>query len=300
MHRILKNWNDYASAWRRGFIVNIGIIEACPLKCPSCWVGNGGKLTGATMSRELWQAVIGKVATDVKVRALIPSLYGDSMLHPMLPEFMRDCAPYNFPYIVIPSTLNRVNCDIRDVLQSGIHEFVISWSGWEHYGTYHKNGDLPTVLHTMEYVSSIKPKPVISVRFHRYKHNLHEEPEARKFCEALGFRFDSVNAYSLDVENMVHHRCSTDEKQFIVEHLIDNPFNNPPDDNCQMQNKHLTITSRGMARVCSCIYNPALEIGDYLSTPISTIKRIQRSHPWCERCKQSGVRHAYKIMPETT
>lgn len=259
-------------------------------------------MTGQRMDRQTWGAIIKKLASEVKVRALIPSLYGDAMLHPEFPQFIRDCAPHRFPYIVVPTTLNRLNCDIRDVLSCGIHEMAISWSGWDHYTEYHKGGNIDTVTRNMELIASVKDKPNISVRFHRFKHNAHEEPAARAYCEKLGFQFDPVNTFLFDVEDLVHNEVPPARRAWIEDNLVVNPWEfadkNRGDKNCPQQNRHLTISTSGMAQVCSCINNRVMDIGDFLTTPLSTIKRIQRHHPWCERCKQSGFRYAYKIFPD--
>lgn len=64
MYWRVQNWRDYVDTYVRGWVVNISVVDACPLRCPACWVGNGGaaRMSGERMARETWDAIIKKLA----------------------------------------------------------------------------------------------------------------------------------------------------------------------------------------------------------------------------------------------
>jgi MoaA/NifB/PqqE/SkfB family radical SAM enzyme len=204
---------DRFNVWHRGIHLAVALIDACPLRCPSCSVGNRWVGSGERMNFDLFRRILEKVDRETKVRSFTPHIWGEPLLHPELPAFLHEAKRRGYPHVVASTTLNKMNCKLRDVMQSGLDELVVSWSGWDNYGKHHKGGRIGVVLTNMEWLSAVKGSARVTIRFHKYKDNLHEVDKARSFSQSLGFTFTEVNAYYVNLENRVYGTLSAIDRE---------------------------------------------------------------------------------------
>jgi hypothetical protein len=92
--RIPQSWEelkgDLGVFWS-GLQLNIDIINACSLKCPTCAIGSMGySRGGALMSFDLFRKILDKAESEVGVRKVQLYHYSDPCLHKDLHHFVQE------------------------------------------------------------------------------------------------------------------------------------------------------------------------------------------------------------------
>ena len=263
-------------------------------------MGNSVPETGERMELPLFTAILDKIIVETRVRSFGPFIFGDPLTHSELPQFIEAAVRRGIRGIAIPSTLNDIRCDIRELFKQPLERMIISWSGFEFYERFHRGGNLDVVLARMEKIATMNPRPPIEVSFHRYRENLHEVPRAKAFVESLGFIFSPQNAYYMTLDKLILGTAGAGDRNIMRSILNDRnrlARERAGDTHCTLQRKHLFIDARGQVQLCCHLRGPRYNVTDFLSMPLRHIRRMVINHPFCDLCKASGMNILYRDIP---
>jgi MoaA/NifB/PqqE/SkfB family radical SAM enzyme len=299
----LQNIRDDIGVRLRGYNFNTEIINACPLRCPSCPTGNYKKGDGTVMTFEKFVQILDHAQKNFIIRRWAPYVGGDPMLHPELPRFIREVKRRGI-FIMFASTLNKINCDLEEVMASGIDDMRISWSGWEHYEEHHRGGNLDTVLANIERVSKFKVKPKrITLLFHRYKDNAKEEDRARAYAAHLGIGCDPFDAQFLTLEKLMNPRDLTREDKGVIDSLCHDPWDyamkHAGVSNCYYQRKCIQLDAHAQVMLCCRTRYPFSYLGDFFKMDFKDTRRTILNHQFCQKCMSSGISR-YAIIEDSS
>jgi len=296
------------------FICDIDVTGSCNLRCPSCPQGNikGYRLPRGFMEPELLARIIRKVTSECFVERCSLFSWCEPLLHPRLPELIRIVREAGVPSY-LSSNLN-ILTNVDAIMAENPTFFRISLSGFsqEVYGYTHRGGNIKRVKQHMLELAEAKKRHNSSTRiyvyYHRYLHNLKEEPLMRRFSTDLGFEFEPVWALFFPVEKIFSY-LGEDENSFSLtaedHELIENlavPLGkaleaakgnrNMP---CLLRDKAISLNFEGNFTLCCGVFDASkYTLGNYLETPLDEIQRMRESHPMCNRCMAHGI-HRYLI-----
>jgi hypothetical protein len=287
----LQNIKDEIGVRFFGYNLNIDLISACPLRCPTCsvaWI----KGDGAIMPFERFVAILDKAQSEFKIRRFGPYLWSDPLLLPDLPRYIREVKRRDI-FVMLSTTLNKINCDLKELMASGIDDMRISWSGWDHYSEHHRGGDCKVAVQNMVRISQFTKRPKrITLLFHRYKDNLHEQRAGGFLAQHLGFGYDPFDAQFLSLEKLVEGGWTAEDHATIMG-LLNTPQELATQwqgqQNCYLQRKCIQLDAHGEIMLCCNLKSPAFHLGDFLTTPFKDMRRQVLRHPFCQKCMAMGI-----------
>lgn len=279
-----------------GLTFYIDIVNACSLRCPSCSVASISKRPGQVMNLDLFERILEKARSETKIRRLCLYSWSEPLLHKDLPLFVSHA---NFRGIetIVSTTLNQVNCSLAHLMVSGLNELRISFSGWDQYKRNQRGGDPGISISRMRELSTLPSarETKITLLFHRYVDNLHEEERAAKLAFDLGFGFVSFDAIFLAIEKIISGEYSHSDRN-IIANLREPPAEKiarlKKDDYCYLQQKTIALDARGKVYLCCGVYEEQFVLGDFLEMPLSEIQRKIHEHSYCIDCMKAGT-HKY-------
>jgi MoaA/NifB/PqqE/SkfB family radical SAM enzyme len=181
--------------------------DLCQLRCPTCPTGieNEGR-KGASdtrfisrkhrsmMSPELFDALMDEMGEYLFL--IMFYNYGEPLLNKHLPEFIRKAAARDIETEVHTNlSLPLTDQQIDDVMASGLDYLNASIDGFsqESYQVHRVGGNLDLVKRNLERLVAARDRlaarTIITFKMLVFRHNEHEIPAARKYCEDLGIRF---------------------------------------------------------------------------------------------------------------
>lgn len=290
------------------FSFDIDVTGSCNLRCPSCPQGNikDYRLPIGFMEPELLSRIVRKAASECPVTGISLFNWTEPLLHPRLPELIRIVQNADIP-CHLSSNLN-VLPDADAIMAENPASFKISVSGFTQgvYGLSHRGGDIERVKRHMVELAEAKKRnhstTRIFVNYHRYRHNLKEEPMMRQFAADLDFSFEPVWALFLPLEKIL--ACCgeeapvfplTDEDLQLIAHLALPP--GPALEYsqyrrtraCRLRDAQVSMDFQGNVLLCCGIFDASLyTLGSYLDIPLDEIQRIRTGHDMCRRCMQAG------------
>jgi MoaA/NifB/PqqE/SkfB family radical SAM enzyme len=293
------------------FSFDIDVLGTCNLRCPSCPQGNvkDFQLPGGFMEPELLRRIIRKAQSECRITGIGLFNWAEPLLHPGLPELIRIVQDAGISCF-LSSNLN-INRNIDAIMAANPFSFRISVSGFtqEVYGYTHRGGDIEKVKSHMKELAEAKRRhnatTNIFVYYHRYRHNLKEEPLIREFAARLGIGFEPVWALFFPLEKIL--ACAgepsdvliTGEDMELMSSLalplpetleISGKYGDKP---CALREKQISLDFRGNLQLCCGIFDSRkYTLGNYLEMPIDEIQRIRRSHSLCRVCTKHGA-HVY-------
>jgi MoaA/NifB/PqqE/SkfB family radical SAM enzyme len=298
----------YPEQFQRRIGMNIDIVGACNLRCPSCPVGNMGPINGTgLMDKGLFTRIIEKAKNELSVGAVNLFNWTEPLLHPELPEFIRTVKRHGLP-CSISSNLN-VMKNIEEVLRAGPDDFRISLSGFSQrvYSQTHVRGDIERVRDNMRILSETKRRignrvTRVHVYFHKYRHNLHEVDLMRKFAAELGFDWMDHWAYYMPLERtleLVEGTLPEAQQRFVDEFFAlpiraairaTGPFKS---ERCSLLEDQITVNHDGNVLLCCTVYDYKKNtLGQLLDMSAADLERAKSRHPTCDRCTEHGL-HVY-------
>lgn len=297
---------------RQQFSFDIDVTGACNLRCPCCPQGNSGtdRLSQGFMDPALLTAIVRKTRSECRVSGISLFNWTEPLLHPGLPELVRIVEGAGIP-CHLSSNLNLLP-DADAIMAAGPTSFKISVSGFsqEVYGTTHRGGDIELVKKNMARLAEAKKRHNAATRvfvtYHRYRHNLHEEPLMRDFAASLGFAFEPVWALMFPLEKLLACAAgegddgpSTPDERSLID-LLAYPLaqtlaaaRTRHDQPCRLRDRQISLDFQGNVLLCCGVFDPRqFTIGNYLTLPLETMQRLRHEHEICRRCMQNGI-HAY-------
>jgi MoaA/NifB/PqqE/SkfB family radical SAM enzyme len=296
----------------RPFSFDIDVVGACNLRCPSCPQGNvkGYRLTHGQMAPELLRRIVEKARSECVVTGIQLFFWCEPLLHARLPELIRIVQDAGIP-CHLSSNLN-ILPDADGIMAANPASFKISASGFtqEVYGITHRGGDIERVKRHMVELVAAKARNHAATRiylnFHRYRHNLGEEPLLRDFLAKIGIDFEPVWAQMLPLEKVLLH---VDEKAFdftltAEDHQLIERLALPPGDAlklakqhkqqpCPLREKQISIDFQGNVQLCCAGFDARrFTIGNFLAMSLEEIQAVRENHPTCTLCMHHGA-HLY-------
>lgn len=284
------------------------IVGTCNLRCPSCPVGNMPATNPAgKMDTELYRKILLKAKKEYVIQNLVLYNWGESLLHPQLPEFVSIAKEMGI-YVSLSSNLNILRRE-EELFRAKPDYLRVSVSGFTQsvYGVTHKGGNIEQVKENMKSLSATKKKlgnteTNINVYFHKYKHNLHEVAPMKAFAESLGFNFSETWAYYMPYENVADYaegRLSQSESQFVetqfalpIKKAVQaaQAYKNEP---CSLYENQVILDLQGNLLTCCAVYNfDKNRLGSFLEMTPETLEAKKATNTSCERCMSHGL-HKY-------
>lgn len=296
----------------KSFIFNIDVVGACNLRCPSCAQGNirEYRLPHGQMEPELLRRIVAKAKAECRVTSVHLFIWGEPLLHARLPELISIVQEAGLP-CHLSSNLN-IRPDADAIMAANPASFKISASGFsqEVYGITHRGGDIERVKkHLLELVSARERNRAttrIYVVFHRYKHNLKEEPLMWDFLAKNDIDFEPIWAQLLPLEKVLRY---VDEKAFdfpltaedyqLIERLalplgtgleVARRHNRQP---CPLRQDQFSIDFQGNVQLCCAGFDARrFTVGNFLALSCDELQQIKENHSICTLCMHHGA-HVY-------
>lgn len=296
----------------RKFLFDIDISGACNLRCPSCPQGNvkNYHLPHGFMEPELLEHIMEKAVAECLVDQVSLYNWAEPLFHPRLPELVNIVQAQGVP-CHLSSNLN-ILPDVEAILTENPASFRISTSGFsqEIYSRTHRGGDIEKVKkHMLELVKAKQRSQAdtdIYVYYHRYLHNLEDEPKMRDYAAELGIQFIPDWALMLPLEKILGFLEGVDSYLPLTEedHQLINSLALPlrdallaarkyADRACPLRDEAITLDYRGNVMLCCGVFDARkYTLGNFIDMPLEEIQRIRNNHPMCKRCMQQGA-HIY-------
>jgi MoaA/NifB/PqqE/SkfB family radical SAM enzyme len=288
------------------FSYDIDVLGACNLRCPSCPQGNvkDFQLPGGFMEPELLRRIIRKAKSECRVAGIGLFNWAEPLLHPELPELIRIVQDAGISCF-LSSNLS-ISRDIDAIMAANPFSFRISVSGFtqEVYGYTHRGGNID-MKDLAEAKKRHKATTNIFVYYHRYRHNLKEEPLIRDFAARLGIGFEPVWALFFPLEKILAYAGEPSDVPITGEDMelmgslalplpealeISGKYRDMP---CALREKQISIDFQGNLQLCCGIFDSRkYTLGNYLQMPIDEIQRIRGRHSLCRVCTTHGA-HIY-------
>lgn len=288
----------------KSFIFNIDLLGACNLSCPSCPVGNTEtRNPQGFMSLDLMEQIIIKAKSECKIVNFELFNWTEPLLHPKIVDMINLVQSHGIK-CDLSSNLNRL-VNSNDLMKANPFRFRISCSGFTQpvYGKTHRGGNIEVVKQNMKVLAEArdrnKASTLIHVFYHRYRHNIEEEPLMREFAEDLGFQFLTCWAAMMPVEKVIRYgkygRMDNDDIELV--NLLLLPLDKAlkigkkkQNESCLLQTSKISLDYRGNVTLCCGIYNNTeFRIGNYLDIPIEEIQKKRQQHVLCGSCMSSGT-----------
>lgn len=291
------------------YIFDIDVVAACNLRCPSCPQGNSREYRPSSgfMEPELLAKIIAKATSECSIERISLFCWGEPLLHPRLPELVRVVEDAGIT-CYLSSNLN-ILPGADALMAANPSVFRISVSGFSQgmYACTHRGGDIERVKQHMVQLAEARKRTGATTRiyvyYHRYRHNLKEEPLMREFAASLGFGFEPTWALLFPVEKIIccaeDETLLTDQDRDLINYLALPPakaFEVSPKDAsqfCVLRENAINLDPQGNVQLCCGVFDAKrFSLGRYLDMPLEKIQQLRRDHVMCQRCMQTGA-HFY-------
>lgn len=212
----------------RPYYLSIDPSSICQLRCPTCPTGIDNERARAKtgtaipyrtrrtrMHRDRFDAVLDELGEYLFLVMFYN--WGEPLLNAQLPSYIRRAREYDIATEVNTNlSLELDDAFLEELLSSGLDTISASIDGFsqETYERYRSGGRLDLVKRNLERLVRTRDRlgldTAIEWNFLVFGFNEHEVPAARKYCEALGVRFDTRDAYIDNPDWLPSHR--KDEK----------------------------------------------------------------------------------------
>lgn len=274
--------------WAYGISLNLDIINACGLKCPSCFIGSVGNRPKSTMDYLTYLRLLNKFRDEkMPIRRLQLYIDSDPCLHPDLHRFVGEATRRGIKSY-ISTMLQSSRCDFAKVIEARPTEFRISMPGWEQMSRY-QGGAKPEVFdRNFEKVCRLPrhKETTWTLFFHSYPGNEHEKPKVRQLAEENGLKFVSVPAIFMVLEKVVKKNYTYQDMD-IISSMWETPeaaaekMKKNPDCACF---KQLAVDARGKVFLCELVGGEEFVLGNVFDRPIREWLKIVRNHDFCKKC----------------
>jgi|JI10StandDraft_1071094.scaffolds.fasta_scaffold519035_1 MoaA/NifB/PqqE/SkfB family radical SAM enzyme len=285
------------------------VVGSCNLRCPSCPVGNIGKInqTGKT-DVSVFQDIIAKADDNYAIYRVSLYNWGEPLLHPQLPQLIKIVKDRNL-YCALSSNLNVLRNEDA-ILAENPDELRISLSGFSQatYEKTHTRGDIERVKSNMTRLAEAKNKASrrnstrIDVYYHKYRHNLDEIEPMKEFALSLGFNWMENWAYYMPLEKVLQFAEGTlsEAELTFVQAQIALPMSEAlrearqfAHEPCRLWSEQIVLDYQGNAALCCSVFDlKANKLGFFLDMTPEDLMAAKADHPTCKKCTSHGI-HRY-------
>ncbi len=293
---------------RRHMELIMDVVGLCNLRCPSCPVGNTGTVNPTGLvDPDLFARLMAKAAAEYQISRVSLYNWGESLLHPKLPDLVRTVKRNNL-YCALSSNMNILrNAD--ELFDANPDEFRISLSGFSQaiYGQAHAKGNIETVKDNLHVLREAQRRSgnvhtKVHIYYHKYKYNLHELQPMRELANSLGFGWQEGWAYYMPLEKVidaVEGRLDADERRFV-----ESKFALPilkavaaaaehRREPCRLWEEQIVLDLQGNAILCCGLYEyKPNTLGSFLALTPEQLMKGKANHPTCASCTRHGI-HRY-------
>ena len=300
---------EAAAPAKRNVVYYIDVFPNCNLRCPSCYVGTSlskQHLAKGLMEEEKLREILVKAKEETNVRFVGLYNWTEPLLHPRIVDLIGVVKSLDIK-CHISSNLNVLR-DPEALMQANPDWIRISLSGFTQpiYEIGHKEGDIEAVKQNMIRLAQAKvatgSTTDVTVFFHRYTYNKHEEAPMAAFARELGFKFETFNAYVTTVEKilaMARGRVTPEDTDLLDKLVV--PLDQAlaitsqtPSSTCMLIEGVIALDVKGDVMLCcGCSSAPTNKIANYLDMPFSEIQDRRRAHRLCGPCLDLGVPKYY-------
>lgn len=287
----------------------VEIVGSCNLRCPSCPNNNmpdsiKNNNPSGLMSPELFEKILAKSTSEIRVTDLGLYNWGEPLLHNKLTEIIHIANSFNLPP-VLSSNLN-VTIDFDALIAAGPAKIHVSLSGFcqDTYSISHLGGDIELVKNNMEKLSVANEKygyrTRLNVLFHLYNYNLKDAVLMKKYSANLGFSFTPYWAGWGSIEKKLQYvedkdslaanelRIAYGKMPFSYDEAL-RAIKSKDDESCNYQEKYIVINVLGNVQLCCLVYDSAkYTIGGLFDKSIAELYESIRQHDLCIKCKKYG------------
>ena len=287
----------------------IDVAAACNLRCPSCPVGNIGKINPTGLiDKDLFRKIIEKADREYDLMWVALFNWGEPFLHPELPELVSIVRSHGLG-CGISSNLNRVR-RLDDLFRAEPTFFRISLSGFtqEIYSQSHARGNIERVKENMRLVAESRRRvgnktTDVQVYFHKYRHNLGELAQMKEYATSLGFSWAETWAYYMPIEKtlaLAEGQLPEGERAY-VEDTFALPIGEAlaaalpyRDRKCRLYEQQIVLDLQGQIIVCCGVYDYKSSggLGSFLEMTPKELMKAKENHPTCEKCTRNAI-HVY-------
>jgi hypothetical protein len=243
------------------------------------------------MSFETWKQVVEKAQTEFNIALIDFNNWGEPTLNKDLPLMVAFCKERKL-HFRISTNLQRVD-GLDAALANGADLIWVSSSGWsqETYGKTHE-GDFKKLRENMVWLSetrkSLGSSTQLILRWHRYRHNCHEEKHARKFAREHGYLFEPHVAWYLPIQKLIAGPTDETSKLLLipVEEGLEIAKGLPRAQTCP-EYSSVHVDANRQTKLCCLTYN--LNVGDFLETDLKALDKARFNHPFCGKCMESNA-----------
>ena len=258
------------------------------------------------MRFEMFKEIIAKVAIDYPGTTISLFNWTEPLLHPEVLRFLEEIPRHGLKSRI--STNLNLLPDAEGLVNVAPDGITISLSGFTQsvYEIGHGDGNIEVVKKNMKALSEAIQRAgkdiAVTVYYHKYFHNLHEEPLMKDFSKSLGFSFGSGWAYYMPVEKVMDYidqKISIEQQEQIETKFPLNiaeaikatkPYRNQP---CHLATSTLTMDCRGNVQLCCAVYDQKqFTVANYLEMPLPDVEKKIKNHGYCSKCMQKGL-HMY-------
>jgi hypothetical protein len=295
------------------------VAGACNLRCPSCPVGNIGKINPTGLvDKDLFRKIIEKAAREYDIFRVSLYNWGEPSLHPELPELVSIVRSHGLDCF-ISSNLNMVR-RLDDLFRAEPTCFRISLSGFSQkiYGQSHARGNIERVKENMRLVAESRRRvgnktTDVQVHFHKYRHNLGELAQMKEYATSLGFYWTEVWAYYMPIEKVLalaEGQLPEGERAY-VEDTFALPIAEAleaalpyRDHKCRLYEEQIVLDLQGQINLCCGVYDYKSSggLGSFLEMTPKELMKAKENHPTCEKCTRNAI-HVYAeyyALPEVS
>ncbi len=303
-------------------IYYVEILSDCDLRCNMCPFSCRDifQREHGMMSEENFVEIIKKISTVSPHAKVHIYHHCEPMLHPKVSQYVKIVKQYGLK-CGISTSLNRIE-RLKEVINSGLHEIIISVSGFyqETYEKSHVGGNIETVKRNMVLLKNMlremNKKVDVLVSYHMYLDNIGSDyREMQKLINELGYTFLPIWSRSINLEmNMKYLREKglsrwfdkdswlqegrLPEKFYLTmkrmahkpEFFLEGEWENIEGEVCPCDNRMINIHWDGKIEACSCGFDDRLNIyGDYVSVDINKFYKQRRDSSICKECLKNNI-----------
>lgn len=279
----------------RPFKLNIDIVDACNLKCPSCPRGSGiSENTKARMSLADFDRLLSRVTSEVKVNAIEPFNWTEPFLHPQLDQFIGLMKKYKIGCVLSTNMSFRKPQLLENVLRHS-PAILVSVSGFtqETQSIYHRASNINYIKANLEFISDFRKannlKFKVEVHCLQFIDNQQDQLQWEKYCNDHDFIYfgKPANSFGLITEETVARLITKPEIEVLSDGTVQPKkyyLEKPSYEFCRFHNR-LTVDALGDVYLC-CIYwnTEKYKVGNIFELSLKDIQRNRMQHYDCLYC----------------
>lgn len=286
--------------------MQIELTNYCNLKCPVCPTGAGVlNRRPQSIDTQLFEQLMKEVGPNLLVLSLWA--WGESLLHPKLPEILQIIQAYDARTLL---STNGQNLDDENIIQALMQHpptyLIVALDGLtdETNSRFRIGAKLAPALKGVRRIAELKKKkgqtyPILEMRFMVMKHNQHEIPNLQDFAKENRFEMLAIRTLSIiDAPEKEHRsRVPDSENHRAYEYNVKSRLRRK-DFICQFGFISPTVFADGTVVACEQDYNAQKPYGVFPADgsfqeiwkgeKAAEIRRIIRNRPetlsFCRNC----------------